>query len=591
VIASINPATGEQLATFDPYDSERVDHLLAAAVVAQSNWRWSEVRQRAELLESLAATLRARKAELAALITSEMGKPLTEAAAEIEKCAITCEYYATNAEGFLAAETVTAQGRIEVEPLGVVLAVMPWNYPFWQFFRFAAPALAAGNGGILKHANSVPRCALAIESVLRDAGVPAGLVGAVLVETEQVARLIADDRIAAVTFTGSTEVGSIIAEQAGRALKKQVLELGGSDPFIVLADADLDAAATTAVTARFLNTGQSCVNAKRFIVEESVADEFVARFTAAVDRLVLGDPVDEGTTIGPLARAGLRDTLHDQVRRTVDAGATLVRGGESADRPGYYYQPTLLDHVVPGMAAFDEETFGPLAAITRVSDADEAIRLANQTEFGLAASLWTAQDRAPELIRRIDAGAVFVNAMVASDPRLPFGGIKRSGYGRELGVHGMREFMNVKTVWSADPAPRLVIRPDEVEVFDRGSGVRTVPYVGAWNNESNKITTGTTVFAVGTQIPLHSHNVEESVLIFSGRATAVIGGERVDLEAGDATWVPAGVPHQFINRGDGELIIYWVYGGRAVTRTMTSTGVTVAHLSAADRGAVAASGK
>jgi succinate-semialdehyde dehydrogenase/glutarate-semialdehyde dehydrogenase len=243
------------------------------------------------------------------------------------------------------------------------------------------------------------------------------------------------------------------------------------------------------------------------------------------------------------------------------------------------------------MAAFDEETFGPVAAITRVRDADEAIRLANQTEFGLAASLWTRPERARELIRRLDAGAVFVNAMVASDPRLPFGGIKRSGYGRELGVHGMREFMNTKTVWSAEPAPRLVIRPDEVEVFDRGSGVRTVPYVGAWNCGPNRVTTGTTVFAVGTEIPLHSHNVEESVLVFAGQATAVIDGERVDLEAGDATWVPAGVPHQFINRGDGELTIYWVYGGREVTRTMTATGVTVAHLSAGDRGAVAASRK
>ena len=591
MIASINPASGEELVTFDAYDADRVDALLTAAVVAQSNWRWTEVSDRTDLLTSLADTLRSRKPELAALITSEMGKPLTEAVAEIEKCAITCEYYATRAEGFLAAETVTPDSRVEFEPLGVVLAVMPWNYPFWQFFRFAAPALAAGNGAILKHANSVPRCALAIESVLRDAGMPAGLIGVVLVETEQVAGLIEDDRIAAVTFTGSTEVGSIIAAQAGRALKKQVLELGGSDPFIVLADADLEAAARTAVTARFLNAGQSCVNAKRFIVEESVADEFVARFGTAVDRLVLGDPVDGATTIGPLARANLRDTLHAQVRRTVEAGATLVRGGDVVDRPGFYYQPTVLDNVLPGMAAFDEETFGPVAAITRVRDADEAIRLANQTEFGLAASLWTRPERARELTRRLDAGAVFVNAMVASDPRLPFGGIKRSGYGRELGVHGMREFMNTKTVWSAEPAPRLVIRPDEVEVFDRGSGVRTVPYVGAWNCGPNRVTTGTTVFAVGTEIPLHSHNVEESVLVFSGQATAVIDGERVDLEAGDATWVPAGVPHQFINRGDGELTIYWVYGGREVTRTMTATGVTVAHLSAGDRGAVAAPGK
>jgi succinate-semialdehyde dehydrogenase/glutarate-semialdehyde dehydrogenase len=559
-------------------------------VIAQSNWRLTEVDERAELLRSIAGTLRVRKDELAALITTEMGKPLTEALAEVEKCAVACEYYATHAEGFLAAETVTAEGRIEYEPLGVVLAVMPWNFPLWQFFRFAAPALAAGNGAILKHANTVPRCALAIESVLKDAVLPTGLIGVALVETDQVAGLIADDRIAAVTFTGSTEVGRIIAAQAGQAMKKQVLELGGSDPFIVLADADLEAAATAAIASRFLNTGQSCVNAKRFIVEEQVADEFVALFSAAVDRLVIGDPLDSGTTLGPLARSGLRDALHDQVRRTVKAGATLVQGGEAVE-PGFYYRPTVLDHVRPGMPAFDEETFGPVAAITRARDADEAIRLANLTEFGLGAALWTEQDRAAALVRRIDAGAVFVNAIVASDPRLPFGGIKQSGYGRELGAHGMREFMNTKTVWSADPAPRLVIRPDDVEVFDRGSGVRTVPYVGAWNCGSNRITTGTTVFAVGTEIPMHSHNVEESVLVFAGQATAVIDGQRVDLEAGDATWVPAGVPHQFINRGDGELTIYWVYGGREVTRTMTATGVTVAHLSAADRGAVAASGK
>jgi succinate-semialdehyde dehydrogenase/glutarate-semialdehyde dehydrogenase len=416
---------------------------------------------------------------------------------------------------------------------------------------------------------------------------PTGLIGVALVETPQVAGLIADDRIAAVTFTGSTQVGRIIAAQAGTALKKQVLELGGSDPFVVLADADLEAAATAAVASRFVNTGQSCVNAKRLIVEAPVADEFVALFCAALDRLVIGDPLDPATTLGPLARNGLRDTLADQVRRTVEAGATLLRGGDAVG-PGFYYRPTVLDHVRPGMAAFDEETFGPVAAIVRASDADEAIRLANRTEFGLGASVWTEQGRAAELVRRIDAGAVFVNAVVASDPRLPFGGIKRSGYGRELGPDGMREFMNAKTVWSADPAPRLVIRPGEVEVFDRGSGVRTVPYVGAWNCGANKVTTGTTTFAVGTEIPMHSHNVEESVLVFSGQATAVIDGEPVDLEAGDATWVPAGVPHQFVNRGTGQLTIYWVYGGREVTRTMTATGVTVAHLSAADRGAVPA---
>jgi len=599
MLTSIDPATGEELARFAPHSAAEVDRLLTQAVSAQASWRTAPIQHRTDLLRALARVLRDRSPALARLITSEMGKPLSEATAEIEKCALTCEYYAANAAGMLADEPVqtdAALSRIVYDPLGVVLAVMPWNYPFWQFFRFAAPALAAGNGAVLKHANSVPRCALAIEDVLTCAGMPSGLIRTVLVEPDRVAGLIADDRIAAVTFTGSTRVGSVIAAQAGAALKKQVLELGGSDPFVVLADADIAAAAATAVTARFLNAGQSCVNAKRFIVEDAVADEFVAAFCEAVDRLVVGDPLDPATTTGPLARADLRDTLHGQTRRTVEAGARLLRGGEPLDGPGFFYPPTVLDGVRPGMAAFDEETFGPLAAVVRAKDAAAAVRLANQTEFGLGAALWTSDPvKAEELSRQLEAGAVFVNAMVASDPRLPFGGIKRSGYGRELGPHGMREFMNTKTVWvgprSDDRTGHLVLRPAEIQAFDRGSGVRTVPYVGSWNNEANGLTTGTTTFAVGTEIPLHSHNVEESVLVVSGWATAVIGTERYDLGAGEATWVPAGVPHHFINRGDSELTIYWVYSGRDVTRTLTATGRTVVHLSDADRGAVAAAEK
>jgi succinate-semialdehyde dehydrogenase / glutarate-semialdehyde dehydrogenase len=598
MIRSVNPATGEQLATFDTDSAESVDRGLTAAVAAQARWRQVPVEERTLLLRAIATTLRDRSAELARLITLEMGKPLSEATAEVEKCAWACEYYAANAIAFLAdqpVQTSASQSRIVYDPLGVVLAVMPWNYPLWQFFRFAAPALAAGNGIVLKHANSVPQCALAIAAVLHAAGTPEGVVQTLLVETDQVAELIADDRIAAVTFTGSTQVGAIIAAQAGAALKKQVLELGGSDPFIVLADADVRAAAETAAKARFINVGQSCVNAKRFIVEEPVADEFVEAFCAATDRLVVGDPLDPATTIGPLARADLRDTLHAQTRRTVEAGAKLLRGGELPDGPGFYYPPTVLDGVRPGMAAFDEETFGPLAAITRVADAAEAIRLANQTEFGLGAALWTGDPvKAETAVRQLEAGAVFVNGMVASDPWLPFGGIKRSGYGRELGAHGMREFMNVKTVWVGPAVPEgdscLVVRPDQVDVFDRGNGVVTTPYVGSWNSGSNTVTTGTTTFAPGTEIPLHSHNVEESVLIVRGEATAVIGDRRHDLMAGEATWVPAGVPHHFVNRGDGELTIYWVYGGRDVTRTLTATGRTVAHLSDGDRGAVASSG-
>ncbi len=325
---------------------------------------------------------------------------------------------------------------------------MPWNYPFWQFFRFAAPALAAGNGAILKHANNVPRCALQIEEIVRKAGAPEGLVRSLLIDAKEVTGLIADDRIAPVTLTESTEVGAIVAAQAGKSPKKQVLELGGSDPFIVLADADVEAAAAVAVKARFINVGQSCVNAKRFIVDESVADRFVAALLRGVQALKVGDPMARDTNIGPMARENLRATLHRQATRTLDDGATLRLGGAVVAGPGFTYAPTVLDHVTPGMTAFREETFGPVAAIIRVASTEEAIMLANQTEFGLAAALWTGDvAKARGLARQIDAGAVFINGMVASDARLPFGRIKRSGYGRELGVNGIREFTNIKTLW------------------------------------------------------------------------------------------------------------------------------------------------
>jgi succinate-semialdehyde dehydrogenase/glutarate-semialdehyde dehydrogenase len=332
----------------------------------------------------------------------------------------------------------------------VVLAIMPWNYPIWQVVRFLAPAFAAGNGAILKHAANVPQCAMAIERIVAEAGAPEGLFASLRVEPETVGRLIADPRIAAVTLTGSTQVGMIVAGQAGHALKKQVLELGGSDPFVVLADADIERAAAMAVTARFTNAGQSCVNAKRFIVDAAVADAFVEAFVAKASALVLGDPTADGTTLGPLARANLRAAIADQVERSVAAGARAVIGGAAGEGAGFFYQPTILDHVVPGMAAFDEETFGPAAAIIRARDTEEAIALANRTAFGLGASIWTRDtQRGLDLARRIDAGAVFVNAMVASDPRVPFGGIKASGYGRELGDLGLREFTNAKTIRSA----------------------------------------------------------------------------------------------------------------------------------------------
>jgi succinate-semialdehyde dehydrogenase/glutarate-semialdehyde dehydrogenase len=451
MLLSVNPATEARLAEYDEHTPAEVDAALAAAAKAQRSWRATPIADRLPLLTAIARELRADQERFARLITSEMGKPITEARAEVEKSAWTLDHYAEHAERYLAAETVASnatESTIVFEPLGVLLAIMPWNYPFWQFFRFLAPALAAGNGAILKHASNVPGCALLLAEIVRRAGAPDGLCASVLVASDTVAALIADDRVAAVTLTGSTQVGSIVAAQAGAQLKKHVLELGGSDPFVVLADADLEEAATVAVRSRFNTAGQSCVNAKRFIVDERVADEFVRLLVDKAAKLAVGDPNDEATQLGPLARADLRDSLHDQVQRTVKAGGVLRLGGRPVDGPGYYYPPTIIDHVSPGMAAFAEETFGPVASVTRVSGAAEAIELANRTEYGLAAALWTADlDEARRLVPLIDAGAVFVNGQVASDPRLPFGGIKKSGYGRELGGYGIREFVNVKTVW------------------------------------------------------------------------------------------------------------------------------------------------
>jgi len=451
MIESRNPATGEVIATYEPHTPEQVEAALSEAAAAQQNWRKVPVTERTKLLSAMAVELRAGKDRFARLIAEEIGKPITEAAAEIEKCAVTCDFYARKAPEFLGDQEIPSNAThsgIVFDPLGVVLAIMPWNYPFWQFFRFAAPALAAGNGAILKHASNVPGCATEIETVMKRAGCPDGLMRNLLIGARDVAAIIADDRIAAVTLTGSTQVGEIVASQAGAALKKQVLELGGSDPFIVLADADLEAAARTAVTARFINVGQSCVNAKRFIVEESVADRFTELFCEGVAALKIGDPLDPDTQIGPMARMNLRDELHDQVERSVSAGAVPALGGEPLDSPGCYYTPTVLTHVTPEHPAFREELFGPVASVIRARDAGHAIELANDSEFGLGAALWTADlDRAREMSRAIDAGAVFINGMVASDARLPFGGIKKSGYGRELGALGIREFTNIKTIW------------------------------------------------------------------------------------------------------------------------------------------------
>jgi len=451
MIHSINPTTGDVLAEYHEHTAAQVNDALDAAVRAQADWRRCSADMRAGMLPAMARELRAGKDKFARLITQEMGKPVAEAAAEIEKSAATCDFYAEAAPGFLADETIVSNAShsgVVFDPLGVVLAIMPWNYPFWQFFRFAAPALAAGNGVILKHASNVPACAQEIEALMVRAGCPDGLMRNLRVSVPAVADMIADDRIAAVTLTGSTQVGQIVAAQAGAALKKQVLELGGSDPFIVLSDADLEAAAETAVKARFINVGQSCVNAKRFIIEDSVAAAFTELFAAGIERLKIGDPMKADTQIGPMARANLRDELHDQVNRSIAAGAQVMLGGHPVDGPGFFYAPTLLDGVVQGQAAFDEELFGPVASIIRARDADHAVALANTSDFGLGAAIWTRDiDRAKQMSRAIDAGAVFINGMVASDARLPFGGIKKSGYGRELGSYGIREFTNMKTLW------------------------------------------------------------------------------------------------------------------------------------------------
>jgi len=452
-IQSINPATGQVLETFKEASAAEVERALATAHRAFLAWRDVPFSTRTQLMQKAASLLRGRKAEFARTMTLEMGKPIVQGEAEAEKCAWTCEYYAQHAEVMLAEqprETDASRSFVRFDPLGVVLAVMPWNFPFWQVFRFAAPALMAGNAAVLKHASNVPRCALQIEEVFRDAGFPSGLFATLLVGSGAVGGIIADPHVAAVTLTGSEHAGIQVAERAGRELKKTVLELGGSDPFIILADADVATAARVAADARLINSGQSCIAAKRFIVVEAVADAFTTRFADELRARTMGDPLDRGTHVGPQARVDLRDDLHRQVEESIKRGARRLLGGEIPSGPGAFYPPTLLAAVDKGMPAFDEETFGPVAAVIRARDEADAIRLANDSSFGLGASLWT-QDRAraERLAAQIQAGAVFVNGLVKSDARLPFGGIKRSGYGRELSEYGIREFVNIKSVWIA----------------------------------------------------------------------------------------------------------------------------------------------
>ena len=450
-IQSINPATGEVLETFQETATGEIERILEAAYTSFRDWRSRPFAHRAQLMREAARILRTRKEKYARTMTLEMGKPIFQSEAEVEKCALACDYYAENAEAFLADQprpTEASRSYIQFQPIGPVLAIMPWNFPFWQVFRFAAPALMAGNSGILKHASNVPRCALQIEEVFREAGFPEGLFRAVLAGPAAVSAIIADPRIRAVTLTGSDIAGSKVAEQAGRELKKTVLELGGSDPFIVLEDADIKKAAKTAAEARLINSGQSCIAAKRFIVVEKIADAFLELFVSEMRSRTMGDPLDRAMQVGPQARHDLRVSLNRQVEDSVKRGAQLLLGGQILEGPGAFYPPTILAAVNKGMPAFDEETFGPVAAVIRARDEADAIRLANDSQFGLGASLWTEdRERAERVVRQIEAGCVFVNDFVKSDPRLPFGGVKRSGYGRELSDYGIREFMNIKSVW------------------------------------------------------------------------------------------------------------------------------------------------
>jgi succinate-semialdehyde dehydrogenase/glutarate-semialdehyde dehydrogenase len=447
-----DPATGEVVATYEEHTDAEVDAALERATDRFEDWRDRTVQDRCGHLERAGELLRERTDEYARLMTREMGKPLDQARAEVEKCAWVCDYYAERADEQLADEVIgtaaDAHTLVSYEPLGPVLAVMPWNFPFWQVFRFAAPNLAAGNVGLLKHASNVPGSALAIEAVLHDAGVPEGAFQTLLVGSDAIDGIIADDRVRAVTLTGSEPAGRAVAEQAGSELKKTVLELGGSDPFVVLDDAPIAETVGKAVTARVQNNGQSCIAGKRFIVHTEVYDAFVERFVDRMADLTVGVPTDEATDVGPMARPDLMDELHEQVERSVDAGATLALGGEPLDREGAYYPPTVLTDVPADAAAACEETFGPVAAVIEVGDEAEALAVANDSDLGLGASVWTADlERGERFARGFEAGCCFVNEYVKSDPRLPFGGIKDSGYGRELSQHGIHEFVNRKTVW------------------------------------------------------------------------------------------------------------------------------------------------
>ncbi len=450
-IASINPVTGEVLKTFAPLTEQELEHKLALADSTFATYKHTSFADRTQWLNKAADILEAQKTELGIVITLEMGKTLKSAITEVEKCANLCRFYAEHAPTFLAdtiANTDASRTLIRYQPLGIILAVMPWNFPFWQVFRFAVPCLMAGNVGLLKHASNVPQCALAIAEVFRQAGVPEGAFQTLLIGSDQVTNLVADPRVKAATLTGSESAGQSLAAIAGHHLKKVVLELGGSDPFIVLRSADLELAVSTAVTARVMNNGQSCIGAKRFILEEAIADQFIQKFVEQFKALKVGDPMQSDTDVGPLATPQILEDLDSQVKASVVAGAKVLVGGYRLPEEGNFYAPTILADIPLGAPPYQEEFFGPVALVFRVKNIDEAISLANSTNFGLGASVWTNDFQEQEqAIEQIEAGSVFVNSMVKSDPRIPFGGIKRSGYGRELGVEGIREFVNIKTIW------------------------------------------------------------------------------------------------------------------------------------------------
>jgi succinate-semialdehyde dehydrogenase/glutarate-semialdehyde dehydrogenase len=450
MIATVNPATGETVRTFEPLTESQLDEKLERAHTAFLSYRQTPFRERARWMSCAAEILEREKEEFGRLMTLEMGKPLRAAIDEAAKCARACRYYVDNGEKLLADEPVATEVRssfIRYRPIGPVLAVMPWNFPFWQVFRFLAPALTAGNTGLLKHASNVPQSALAIEEIVRRAGFPKDVFQTLLIGSSMVQRVIDDPRVKAVTLTGSEPAGRQVAGEAGKQIKKTVLELGGSDPFVVMPSANLESTVQMAVQARLINNGQSCIAAKRFIVDERIADNFEKQFVAAMERVNVGDPMQEGTQLGPLATADILADLDDQVRRSVAKGVRVLTGGHKLDRPGNYYAPTVLTGGAKDAPAYSEELFGPVAVILRAKGFDEAVRLANETDFGLGASAWTSDEAEQRrFMDDLEAGMVFINGMVVSDPRLPFGGVKNSGYGRELSAYGIREFVNVKTI-------------------------------------------------------------------------------------------------------------------------------------------------